>query len=123
MLKSKWHLYGAFFVLVCLLLWPISYAIVINSSAYDAATNFVKHSATVQSELGEVTNVRLSPFGYAAGFGFADGYADLQLSVKGQRGEGKVEIDLGQKGDLWQVARAVLHTSDGRSVDIQRKQP
>lgn len=121
MLKSKWHLYGAVFVLVCVSLWPISYAIVVNSTAYDVATNFVKRSPIVQKELGEVTNVRLSPFGYAAGFGFTDGYADLELSVKGQRAAGKIEIDLGQKGNVWQVARAVLITGDGRSVAIQEK--
>jgi hypothetical protein len=71
--------------------------------------------------LGDVTTVRLSPVGYAAGFGFGDGYADLELSVKGQHANGKVEIDLGQKGDVWQVERAILTTSDGRSLVIKEK--
>lgn len=120
--KSKWRWYGGIFIVVCVSLWPISYLIIINSTPYEIARNIIKQSPVVQKELGEVANIRLSPVGYAAGFGSSDGYADLELSVKGQRAAGKVEIDLDQKGDSWRVLRAVLITSDGRKVDITDEQ-
>ena len=110
---------------MCVSLWPISYVYIVNSTPYEIAANLVKRSPRVQKELGEVSNVRLAPFGYAAGFGGSDGYADLRLTVRGQRATGEVEIDLDQKasGNAWQVLRATLLTSDGRKVDIKDGTP
>jgi hypothetical protein len=121
--KSKWRWYGGIFIAVAVSLWPISYVIVANSTPHEIATTLVKRSPIVQKELGEVSSVRLSPLGYAAGLGSSDGYADLEFSVRGQRAAGKLEIDLDQKGSSWQVLRAILITSDGRTLDIsERKQ-
>ena len=118
-MKSKWHRYGVVFVVLCAVIWPISYAIVVNSTPYDIATSFIKRSPKVQEELGELRQLRLSPVGYAAGLGLSDGYADLKLSAHGERGTGRIEIDLDQKANVWHIVKAILVTSDGRTVDFK----
>src|SRR5262245_53847112 len=116
MARSKSRRYGAGFVAICASLWPISYAYIVTSAPYEVATNVVRQSPEVLKELGPVLSVRLSPFGYSAGLGGGDSYADLQLSITGQRAAGEVEIYLDRKGlgSTWRVSRATLLTANGK---------
>lgn len=123
MARAKWQRYVGIFIAVSVSIWPISYVIVVNSAPHEIAATLVKRSPIVQEELGEVSSVRLSPLGYAAGLGASDGYAEFEFSVKGHRARGRTAIDLDQKGTTWHVLRAVLITEDGRTLDIgERKQ-
>lgn len=121
MARTKWRRYGGIFIAVCVSLWPISYVIVASSAPHEIAVTLVKRSPIVQGELGQVKSVRLSPLGYAAGFGASDGYAELEFSVKGHLAQGRTAIDLDQNGTTWQVLRAVLITEDGRTLDIRER--
>ena len=88
-----------------------------RGGAAEAAKDFLRNNPVVQAQLGPVQEFGRFPSGSESIIN-GEGSAHFFMTVKGERKEGRVEIELSRKpGQAWKVISAVL-TVDGRPLRL-----
>ena len=88
-----------------------------HGGAAEAAKDYLRKSSVVQAQLGAVKEFGRFPSGTESIIN-GEGSAHFFMTVKGERKEGRAEIELTRKpGQSWQVTSAVL-TVDGRPIQL-----
>ncbi len=106
----------------CLIVAVLSYAAVhryfISDEPYKAAVAFISTHPTVVAEVGAVQNVGLS---WLANFSISGsgGEAGIECPITGEKGQGRVALNLKRVGGAWRVTDARLVTGDDRRVPLQ----
>ncbi|MBU1223845.1 MAG: hypothetical protein KKA22_11990 [Gammaproteobacteria bacterium] len=88
-----------------------------NSDAFGVARRFIMESPMVQTKLGTVTEVQLTPFGYELEFAGSSGSADFEFNVKSSTARGKAHIKLKKDFGEWKVTEARLFAA-GQEVSL-----
>ncbi|MDP1928642.1 MAG: cytochrome c oxidase assembly factor Coa1 family protein [Thiobacillus sp.] len=88
-----------------------------NSDAFGVAQRFIRESPIVQTKLGKVADLQLTPFGYELEFSGSSGSADFECNVKGAVGSGKAHIKLKKYFGEWKVTEARLFAA-GQEVSL-----
>ena len=88
-----------------------------GSGAYKVATEYVSTHELVIAEIGEVTGFGFMPQGSISTSG-PTGEADLTISVKGQKGDGRLYTRLVKDLGQWKIVRAEFETSSGKRFNL-----
>jgi hypothetical protein len=100
---ATWFLAG---LPIALTGYAFFYFYIPNSEGYQAAVVAVRASPDVRSRVGEVQEVRRSPFGlFREQFAGSQRRVVLSLSVRGDRGESRIRIWMIERDKNWAVER------------------
>lgn len=85
------------------------------SEPFQLSEQAIEKSPTVQTELGSVRKVRLSPFGYRIKYSGPYGIASFKCGVIGSKATGVVYVELKREAGLWKIVSASLN---GNALDL-----
>ena len=105
MTMKKALLYGLLAVLVTMAFWLGGYAYFVGSSDWRLAKEAIVNSETVTSEVGMVTDISVSPFGFSYRFSGQWAEAELRLLVRGDAGESRFKANLEKSDGEWELGR------------------
>lgn len=105
MTSKKKLLYGLLAVLVTIGFWLGGYLHFVNSDEWILAKKAISASEIVTSDVGQVSEVTVSPLGFSYRFSGEWGQAKLRLLVRGDRGEAKYSAELEKTHDNWTLVR------------------
>lgn len=85
--------------------WLGGYLYFVNSDEWILAKKAISASKIVTSDVGQVSEVTVSPLGFSYRFSGEWGQAKLRLLVRGDRGEAKYSAELEKTNDNWTLRR------------------
>ncbi|MCH8622817.1 cytochrome c oxidase assembly factor Coa1 family protein [Undibacterium sp. TS12] len=113
---SKYFLLG---VVITAVTYFAGYYFSSTSEAFGAAKDFILQSAIIQKEVGEITEMRLSPFGYELESTGDQGSAEFECRITGTAKSGKVYVTLKKNSAAWRVIQAKLQIDKSEIPLIQ----
>lgn len=98
-------LYGLLAVLVTIGFWLSGYTYFVNSDNWHVAQETIANSKIVTSEVGNVKDISVSPFGFSYRFSGQWEQAKLRLLVRGDLGKSKFKAVLEKSKGKWRLVR------------------
>jgi hypothetical protein len=91
-------------------MWAAGYLLLLNSSEYSFASDFINSNQTIKERIGSVTFLRPGFVNFKRHK--TNGYSTAKFSVilKGEKAAGVVELNLETSNNVWKVIDATLKT-------------
>lgn len=102
-LKKFFLKFGLVFAILYPVLAGYIYFSTKSSDEYRVAVAYVQQSVEIKSQLGEVNDVSLAPFGINISHTGDSGKAQFSLYVSGSQAKGKIQVNLRKTNNIWQV--------------------
>lgn len=93
----------------------------IKSEPYSFALKFIDSNKTILEALGTLKSRRLAFFGYFVRYSGPHGNAEYKILIKGEKGDGKVYLQLEKSVGIWRVTEGNLVLNDGRTVSLLKR--
>lgn len=79
-----------------------------KSEAFEVTKDFVHQSAIVKKEIGDITEITLTPFGYELEMSGDRGSAEFECKITGKEKSGKAHVTLIKRSSVWKIIHADL---------------
>lgn len=119
MKRKKFFVIVVIVVLVLVASYVVGYWISSTSEPFKIAQKFIRESPIVGNQIGPITKLRQTFFGYSLNYKGPCGWAEFEIIVGGDKGGGMVFISLEKKAGEWAVLSARLRLENGLYVDIK----
>ncbi|MDP2940514.1 MAG: cytochrome c oxidase assembly factor Coa1 family protein [Candidatus Omnitrophota bacterium] len=105
MLKKTWVKIILVLIVITILVYCVSYILVLRSEPYQFAKDYIKNDPKIKNELGEIKTIQLHFFNSSLEYSGPKGEAEFLLTIKGQNGQRDLYISLKRSLGKWSVEK------------------
>ena len=116
MQKQKITRYAVLSIIFGVCLYAGIYLWASHSESFEFVDQTLRHSETLQSQLGNIQDVHLSPFGsFSEKFIGSDKNARMKVKVIGTKKSITLQIKASKNSNIWKIDEALI---DGKRVSV-----
>ena len=106
MSRNKKFVYGGIALFIVVASWFGGYVFFVNSGEWTTVKQIIRHSEGIQSRVGDVKDISVSPWGLKYSFSSNWARAELDLNISGEKDVARfsVEIEKDRRG-AWVIKR------------------
>jgi len=98
------------FLLAAVIIGGLLYSLAISGDAYKHSVTYIKHNPGIIEAIGTPQSIHLGFWGYSIKTVGPDGSASFEVNVRGEKGIGKVFVQLNKTNGQWKVVSGSLQS-------------